>query len=181
MTCDPQYRVRKRWLILAPSDLLEFWGVPEDTQETLDAKTYLRIFPGFSDVPQPNFVGGEGPTYQFLAGAVSYKAAAQQFRAKVTVTDGRESIFSALEDLVLRSQGSGNQAQIPLTVLDFAFPTNADKKAARLASTEAYTVRYGLVKNLLQAGSLVGAPGGEQFVKGGFSFDFEEARLRAGV
>lgn len=173
----------KRLLIKCPVSLKTAFNAPDKDFEEVSGDNYLKLW-----IERANYK--ENKTYQdgsnqyirsFATPTVKLKIYAHEIEAKVV--DERVILYNLIQLIARASISIDLQTQTSVQVIDFVLPETQNRINASpqgqaalggiASSTEPFTNRYGLLKDIVANGGTV-SDGMNTWLKNGFGFKFEE-------
>lgn len=167
----------QRLLIRCPESLLTDYAITDRDKEIVGGNTYFKLWCDRSNYrEEKNFPNG-GNKYIRSFGSKTMQLQAYWRVAEIKVVDERAVLYDLVQAIAKNSISADLQTQTPVQVIDFVLPEAADRQNAIVSNTEAYTVRDGLLRDIVPAGGTVSYEN-TAWIKDGFSFKLEELTLR---
>ncbi len=167
----------QRLLVKCPVSLKTALNVPNKDFEIVGSDNYLKLWTERSNYKEKKIYKDGGNQYirSFTTPITKLKLYTREI--KVKVVDERVILYDLIQLIARKSISIDLQTQTSVQIIDFVLPETQDRINAITSSTEPFTNRYGLIKNIVAGGGTV-SDGMNAWLKDGFSFKFEELVLR---
>jgi hypothetical protein len=159
------------------AQLIAAYGAIAGDFETIAGALYLRLPVRDTDYKPEYVYLDDSPQFNRSLAVQTYQVRAYSYRFMAKVGSDLAYLFY-LTDAIRRSTlDAQKRFQTGLTVIDAVLPDEPDYLAARVAGTNPYTVRFGVLKPVKPTAGTVGQ-GVKRAMVGGFEFEFEQYKLR---
>lgn len=159
------------------TQIIQTYGAIAGDFEVINAGLYLRLPVRDTDYKPEHVYVDDSPQFNRSLAVQTYQVRAYSYRFFAKVASDLVYLFY-LTDAIRRSTlDAQKRFQNGLEIIDAVLPDDADYVAARIANTNPYTKRFGVLKPVKPSSGTVGR-GAQRAMPGGFEFEFEQHKLR---
>jgi hypothetical protein len=168
----------KRILIKCPESVISAYNPPVTVLEGTVPNQFLRLYVEPGDYQLTNNQENE-TRYNNGFSSVTLSPALMRRTLRLKIKDDRVLLRAIVEELAALSYTSTYQQHVPIELHDYCRPEREDIKAAIATSTEAFTVRHGMIDPAkIESGGAFTFVNQDRVLEG-WTFEFAELKLRA--